>query len=203
MPAGFNKLFQCSFVFLKMNRCLLILLTAFIFTSSFAQSDFIQLKKKDKVVQTWFKDNYITLQLDNGQWMEAVIFKIQDDSLYLRPYVLQIGYNRLGLTTLDTLYYGLMTIHVNRIKAFPKTDESFAYVKNGLIFKIAGGGYLLLNAINTLSDHDDFFASDNIPKISIAAGVLTIGIVLGLTHKTSYEVGKKYHIEYISAKASS
>src|SRR4051812_32539638 len=102
MPAGFNKLFQCGFVFLKMNRCLLTLLTAFILTSSFAQSDFIQLKKKDKVIQTWFKDNYITLQLDNGQWMEAVIFKIQDDSLYLRPYALQIGYNRLGLNTLDT-----------------------------------------------------------------------------------------------------
>lgn len=96
-----------------------------------------------------------------------------------------------------------MTIHVNHIKAFPKTDESFSYVKNGLIFKIAGGGYLLLNAINTLSDHDDFFASDNIPKISIAAGVLAVGIVLGLTHKTSYVVGKKYHIEYISTKPSS
>ena len=203
MPAGFNKLFQSGFVFLKMNRCLLTLITALILTSSFAQSDFIQLKKKDKVIQTWFKDNYITLQLDNGQWLEAIIFKIQDDSLYLRPYALQMGYNRLGLNTMDTIYYGLITIHVSRIKAFPKTDESFIYVKNGLIFKIAGGGYILLNAINTLSNHDDFFSSDNIPKISIAAGVLAIGIVLGLTHKTSYVVGKKYHIEYISAKPSS
>ncbi len=203
MPAGFNKLFQSGFVFLKMNRCLLTLITALTLTSSFAQSDFIQFKKKDKVIQTWFKDNYITLQLDNGEWLDAVIFKIQDDSLYLRPYALQMGYNRLGLNTMDTVYYGLMTIHVNRIKAFPKTDESFAYVKNGLIFKIAGGGFLLLNAINTLSNHDDFFASDNIPKISIAAGVLAIGIVLGLTHKTSYVVGKKYHVEYISSKSSS
>jgi hypothetical protein len=203
MPAGFNKLFQSGFVFLKMNRCLLTLITSLILISSFAQSDFIQFKKKDKVIQTWFKDNYITLQLDNGEWIEAVIFKIQDDSLYLRPYSLQMGYNRLGLNTMDTVFYGLMTIHVNRIKAFPKTDESFTYVKNGLIFKIAGGGYLLLNAINTLGDHDDFFASDNIPKISIAAGVLALGVVLGLTHKTSYVIGKKYHIEYISAKASS
>jgi hypothetical protein len=203
MPEGFNKLLQSSFVFLKMIRCILTLITALTLASSFAQSDFIQFKKKDKVIQTWFKDNYITLQLDNGDWLDAVIYKIQYDSLYLRPYTLQIGYNRLGLNTIDTVYYGLMTIHVNRIKAFPKKDEGFSYVKNGLIFKIAGGGYLLLNAINTLSDHDDFFSSDNIPKISIAAGVLAVGIILGLTHKTSYIISKKYHIEYISAKASS
>jgi hypothetical protein len=203
MPAGFNKLFQSCVVFLKMNRCILTLITAFIVTSSFAQSDFIQLKKNDKVIQNWFKGNYITCELDNDQWVQAVIYKIQYDSLYLRPYALEVGYNRLGLNTMDTVFYGLMTINVNRIKSFPKTDESFSYVKNGLLFKIAGGGYLLLNAINTLSDHEDYFSSDNVPKIAIGASILAVGIVLGLTHKTTYIVGKKYHIEYISAKASS
>jgi hypothetical protein len=203
MQEGFNMVLPSAFVFLKMNRCILTFITAFILTSSFAQSDFIQLKKKNEVIATWFKDNYITLQLDNGEWIDALIYRIQYDSLYLRPYALQIGQSMLGFNAMDTVYYGLMTIPVNRIKAFPKKEESFTYVKNGLIFKIAGGGYLLLNAINTLSDHEDYFSSDNIPKITIGASVLALGIVLGLTHKTSYVIGKKYHIEYISAKASS
>jgi hypothetical protein len=186
-----------------MNRWLLALITVFFITSSFAQSDFIQLKKKDKVLKTWFKDNYIYLELKNGQWINAVIYKIQDDSLYLRPYVVQTYINRIGLNFLDTTFYGLMAIHTDYIKAFPKESESFSYVKNGMIFNIAGGAFLLLNVINTLSDNEPVFGSDNIPKLCIGAGLLAIGVTLSLTHKSTYVIGKKYHLEYVSAKPSS
>ena len=202
MQASFNKLLLSKVVFLKMNRCILILITAFIITSSFAQSDFIQLKKNNKVLKTWFKDNNITLQLKNNQWLDAMIYKIQDDSLYLRPYVVQTYVNRIGLNFLDTTYYGLMIIHTSYIKAFPKEDEGFAYVKNGAIFKIAGGGYALLNVINTLSNHEPVFGKDNLPKILIALSVFAVGEILSLTHKKDYIIGKKYRIEYISVKPS-
>jgi hypothetical protein len=202
MQASFNKLLLRNIVFLRMNRCLLVLITAFTITSSFAQSDFIQLKKNNKVLKTWFKDNYITLQLKNDQWLDAVIYKIKDDSLFLRPYVVNTYMNRLGLNFLDTTYYGLMVIHISYVKAFPKDDEGFEYVKNGTIFKIAGGGYALLNVINTLSNHEAVFGSDNLPKILIALGVFAVGEILSLTHKREYVMGKKYHIEYISVKPS-
>ncbi|MEP6466658.1 MAG: hypothetical protein ABJB05_10155 [Parafilimonas sp.] len=161
------------------------------------------MKKKDKVLQSWFKGNNIYTQLKNGQWINAVIYNIKDDSLYLRPYVVHTYINRLGLNFLDTTYYGMMTIHPDKINAFPKHGESFSYVKNGTIFEIGGGGYLLLNIINTLSDNDPLFASGNIPKLSIATGVLALGIALGLTHKSNYIIGKKYHVEYIYTKPSS
>ncbi|MBV9961167.1 MAG: hypothetical protein JO072_02870 [Parafilimonas sp.] len=186
-----------------MNRCFTALVTSFILTSSFAQSDFIQLKKHNKVIQSWFKGNYIYVQLQNEQWINAVIYNIKDDSLYLRPYRVYTYANRLGLPFLDTTFYGLMPVHYSYLYAFPKEDEGFSYVKNGLIFDIAGGGYLLLNTINTLTSGDDLFAADNIPKITIATGVLALGIILGVTHKPNYIVGKKYHIEYISTKPSS
>ncbi|HEX5150873.1 MAG TPA: hypothetical protein VFW07_05465 [Parafilimonas sp.] len=185
-----------------MNRCFLIIITVFFVNASFSQSDFFQLKKRDKVLKTWYKDNDIYFQLGNGQWITAVIHKIQDDSLYLRPYQVQTFVNRLGLNYLDTTFYGLMTIHINSIHAFPKDDEGFSYVKNGAIFKIAGGGYLLLNIINTLSDGDPVFGEDNLPKIGIAAGVIAVGVVLGLTHKSTYIIGKKYRLEYIAVKPS-
>ena len=186
-----------------MNRCILALITACVITSTFAQSDFIQLKKRNKVIQSWFKDNYIYLQLQNDQWINAVIYNIKDDSLYLRPYVVQTFVNRIGLNFLDTTFYGLMPVHFKNIKAFPKDDEAFSYVKNGAIFDIAAGGYIVLNVINTLSNNEPVFGPDNLPKLGIAAGVLAIGIVLGLTHKTTYNIGKKYHIEYIATKPSS
>ena len=110
-----------------MNRCILAIITAFILTSTFAQSDFIQLKKKDKVIQTWFKGNYIYTQLKNGQWINAVIYNIKDDSLYLRPYIVQTFINRLGFNFLDTTFYGLMAINANYLHAFPKKDEGFSY----------------------------------------------------------------------------
>ncbi len=186
-----------------MNRCILASIAALIITSSFAQSDFIILKKNDKVLQTWFKDNDIYMQLKNGQWINAIIYKIEKDSLYLRPYVVQTFVNRIGLNFLDTTYYGLMAISPNYINAFPKKGESFSYVKNGLIFVLAGGGYLVLNVINTLSDKEPVFGADNLPKISIATAVLALGVVMGLTHKPNYIMGKKYHVEYISVKPSS
>ena len=185
-----------------MNRCILAFFAVFIITSSFAQSDFIQLKKKNKVIKTWFRGNDFYGQLSNGQWITAVIYKIQYDSLYLRPYIVRTLPNRLGLPFLDTTYYGIMPVHINALHAFPKEGEAFSYVKNGLIFQIAGGGYILLNVINTLSDNEPVFGSDNLPQLTIAAGVLAVGVVLGLTHKSTYTIGKKYRIEYISAKPS-
>ncbi|MGN6214680.1 hypothetical protein [Parafilimonas sp.] len=185
-----------------MKRCILSIIAALALTSSFAQSDFIQLKKNNKVIKSWFKGNDFYGQLKNGNWITAEIYKIQDDSLYLRPYVVRTYVNRLGLPFLDTTYYGLMAVHPGQLNAFPREDRGFGYVKNGWIFDIAGGGYLLLNVINTLSDKEPVFGSDNLPKIGIAAGVLAIGVVLGLTHKSTYIIGKKYRIEYINAKPS-
>ena len=179
-----------------MNRCILTVITAFVITSSFAQSDFIQLKKNNKVLQTWFKGDYLYAQLKNGQWIDAEIYKIQDDSLYLRPFTVRTYF-------VDTTFYGLMTIHINYLMAFPREDKGFSYVKNGTIFIIGGGGYLLLNVINTLSNNEPVFGSDNLPNVAIATAVLALGVALRLTHKSTYIVGKKYHIEYISSKPSS
>jgi hypothetical protein len=54
-----------------MNRCFLIFITIFIVNASFGQSDFFQLKKRDKVLKSWYKDNDIYFQLNNGQWITA------------------------------------------------------------------------------------------------------------------------------------
>jgi hypothetical protein len=186
-----------------MNRCILAIATTLIITSCFSQSDFIQLKKKDKVLQSWFKGNDIYVQLKNGTWMTALIYKIQYDSLYLRPYQIYYYTRGGGINAVDTVYYGTRTISINYLNAFPKQDEGSGLIRNGTLFEAGGGGYLLLNIINTLSKNEPVFGSDNLPKISIATAVLALGIVLGITHKPNYIIGKKYHVEYIYTKPSS
>lgn len=160
------------------------------------------LKKKSTVIQTWFSGQHIYVQLNNGSWINALINKIQLDTLYLQPFATPTVLNRFGMPVIDTVFYGVMHIPVNNLHAFPK-NESLSYIKNGLILQLGGGGYLLLNVINTLSNNKAVFGNKNISKISLAAAVLAIGIIIHKTHKSNYIIGKKYHIEYISSKPSS
>jgi len=184
-----------------MNCCKLIFIFLLLSKISAAQ-DFIVLKKKSRVIQTWFTGQHIYAQLNNGSWINALINKIQSDTLYLQPFSTPIVLNRFGMPVTDTVFYGMIKISPNSLHAFPK-NESVPYVKNGLLLQLGGGGYLLLNVINTLSNNEPVFGSKNISKISLAAAVLAIGTIIHATHKSGYIIGKKYHIEYISSKTSS
>lgn len=184
-----------------MNRCRLLLIFLLISKFSISQ-DFIVLKKKSRVIQTWFGGQHIYVQLNNGSWVNALINKIQLDSLYLQPFATPVVINRFGMPVTDTVFYGEMTVAVNILHAFPK-NESMPYIKNGLILQLGGGGYLLLNVINTLSNNQPVFGNKNISKVSLAAAVLAIGTIIHKTHKSNYIIGKKYQVEYISSKPSS
>jgi len=184
-----------------MKCCKLLFILLLLSKISIAQ-DFIVLKKNSHVIQTWFSGQPIFAQLTNGAWVNAIIKNIELDTLYLRPFALQIVANRFGMPITDTVFYSLMKAGVNNLHAFPK-NESMPYVKNGSILQLGGGGYLLLNIINTLSNNEPVFGSKNISHVGIAAAVFAIGTIIHATHKTNYIVGKKYHVEYISTKPSS
>ena len=188
-------------VFLKMNCCKLLIIFLFISKIATAQ-DILVLKSNRKVVQTWFSGQSIELQLTSKQWISARIHKIQNDSLYLRPFVTQVLANRWGMPYEDTTFYGALTVGINDIYAFPKTEESVPYIRNGFIFQVGAAGYLALNLINTLRDGDAFFGKDNLPNVLIATGVLAVGTVMHMLHKSTLVLGKKYHVEYISSKPS-
>src|SRR5690349_20719006 len=184
-----------------MNGCKLIFICLLFSKISFTQ-DFIVLKKKSKVIQTWFGGQHIYVQLNNGSWINALINKIQLDTLYLQPFATPIVLNRFGMPVTDTVFDGVMHVAVNNLHAFPK-NETLPYIENGFILQAGAGGYLLLNLINTLSNNEAIFGSKNISKISIAAAVLAIGTIIHKTQKPNYIIGKKYQVEYISSKPSS
>jgi len=191
---------QSNSQYLVIWRMLKILLTGFIAFSIYslqAQSDFIVLKKKNTSIQTFFPGSFISCQVDNNDWVNGYIRKIQNDSIYIKPFHEALTIDTWGLLHSDSIFLDVERINVNQITAMPKKDHSFEYIKDGTILEIGAGGYMLLNIINTLSNKDPLFGKNNINRLGIAAGVFTAGLVLHLLRRTYIKIGKKYKLNYI------
>ncbi len=168
-----------------------------------AQSAMITLKKGHKTIERYFPGDYINCRLTSGEWMEARITKMYNDSLQLKPFELVQYMNALGIPFTDTLWKNKRNISLNDIDAFPRRDQSVSYIKNGTIFQVIGGGYILLNVINTLSDGDKLFADNNGVNLAVAAAVLALGTIMHTTHTPVLKVGKKYKLQYVELKPTS
>ena len=179
---------------------LLILCTGFVF-SSYAQSgDMLVFKKGNYTIQRFYQGSFISFQLNTKQWISGYIKKIQTDTVTIVPIQESPVINFLGMVIADTIILNTVKIALKNIYAFPKEHEHFSYVKDGSLLQILSGGYLVLNLINTASSKDPVFGKDNIKNVGVAAGVFAAGTVLHMTHKSSYLIGKKYHLKSLILK---
>ena len=64
---------------------------------------------------------------------------------------------------------------------------------------VGGGGYLVLNMVNTLREGDPPFGEENLPRVLGGAIAFTTGFLLHQLHKTKteYRLGKKYNLKYL------
>ena len=88
-------------------------------------------------------------------------------------------------------------VHYNDIVAIPKKHESFSYIKNGTLFMIGGGGYILLNVVNSAYLHYAVFGKKNLPGILAATGTFGAGYLLKKLHKRYITIGNRYSVEYV------
>lgn len=163
-----------------------------------AQSAMITLKKGHKTIERYFPGDYINCQLQSSEWINARIYRIYNDSLQVRPFQLVQYMNSLGIPSVDTLWNYDRKLALNNITAFPRRDHSFAYVKNGTLLQILGGGYILLNVINTLADGDQLFADNNGVNLAIAAAVFVAGTIIHASYSSELKVGHKYKLQYVA-----
>ena len=159
------------------------------------QADFLVLKKRNKTIDRYFEGNTINCRLRGNEWIRALIITITKDSIFLKPFQEAQFLNAIGIPYSDTLWANRRKIAISSIDAFPREDESFQYIKNGAIFQIAGGGYIALNVINTLSAGDQLFDDNNGTNLAIAAGVLAIGTIMHITYSPYIRLGKKYKLQ--------
>lgn len=195
-----------------MHKYLLLLL---LFTAKYseAQKDFFVLMKNHQTIETFIEDSHITFEFSNGTWITGIITKILNDSFYFKQEI--IHYYAMGT---DTQYISGYKLALTDVYAMPRANasynytgdaihpaygrQSFIYVKNGLIFKLLGGGYIALNLFNNLTENDPPFAKNNIAPLGIAAVVYFIGVLLHSSYKPVLVLGKKYHLAYINMSKS-
>lgn len=186
---------------------LFIVLCSFLVARS--QESFFVLKKKGKTLQRFSTGSLINLELRSGEWISGNITKMGPDSFYVRPQ--SIRYSMFGA---DTVHFSIVKVAFADVARMPRKSamffyrndkvqiihghEKFVYVKNGLIFQLAGGGYAALNIAGSLFNHEPPFSQRNVKRLSVAALVFGIGEILHLTYHQYLRLGKKYQLKYIS-----
>ena len=171
----------------------------------FAQSDVLVYKKSDKTIQYFYKDSYISFQLNNQEWMKGFITSITNDSFYFTKEIVRYYTMGSDTTRISGYHYALSDIY-----AMPKKGVQIDYIsdrfnitgsgghqhwywiKSGWIFRVGAAGYAALSVANGLIKNDFAFAGS---KLGIAAGVFLAGVILKKTYKLTHRLGKKYHLE--------
>lgn len=159
-----------------------------------AQADFLVLKKRHTTIERYFPGGSITCRLRSREWIDAIIVHLSRDSIVLKPYAVVPYINAIGIPSSDTLWQNRRKIAIADIAAVPRQHESFAYVKNGFLLQVIGGGYIALNLINTLSAGDDLFADDNDTRLAVAAGIFAIGTIMHVTYSDELKLQGKYKL---------
>jgi hypothetical protein len=154
------------------------------------------LKDRGVVVKSFTEGDYINFEFSNQQWLTGYIDWIRNDSVQINQFVLQPTLSVFGTYGQDTLKLGKLTIAIKEIIAFPIEKGHYNSVfTNGAFLMTGGIGYLGLNAINSFSNKDPIFASDNIPKLLSGALAWATGLLLYRTHPNFKPIGKRFSIE--------
>ncbi len=192
-----------------MIKYLFVLIILFVHCKIYAQHYNLLLKRKSKVINSYWNSSMIAFQLKDKSWEYGEVTDIKKDSIFIKP--LMIQYSFLHADTLSSFVTGFA---LKDIYAFPKSNVRVDYnngifridkagsrvqaywLKSGWILRVGALGYAALNIINSISDND-FSLKNNGASLSIAAAVLTLGIILNKTYKPKFIVGRRYHLELL------
>ncbi len=179
-----------------MKQYTLIVFCLLFACSAIAQSsDFVVLRKKGKTIQSYYAGSQIEFVTVRGVYKNALITKIQNDSLFLQEFLVQQMVTQFGFYVLDTVGSFRYIYHYKDIKSIGKPQKGFNLQGSGAA--LLGGGILL-----TLASGVVYLANRDIfsPELmGAAAGLAVIGYFLSKSGSKGIVIGKKnYTLEYIS-----
>lgn len=192
-----------------MRKLFLISILFFSFTLSFSQQKVLLIKKGTKTVQKFWKGSSIAFQLGNKEWQKGVITQIQNDSFYIRPFII-----RYGMFGADTLSYNVVGFSFSDVYSLPKKGvlvdyknghyqiitsaghQHFYWIKSGWIFRAGAIGYAGLHVTNRLLKND-FSISESKTQLATAAGIFFGGFLMKLMYRRTLRLGRKYHMEVL------
>ena len=178
-----------------MKIYLLILL--FISTTSFSQSaDFIQLKKNNKTITTFYSGMNMAFTAESGAYIDALINGIKNDTLYLQQFIIRYLPTTIGTYIVDTVGSYHYKYHYNQIVAIGQKEKTNFNVK-GSGAALFGGGVLLTLASGVVyvADKEKF----STPLLLASVGLGTLGYFMAKGKKGSgMLIGKKYKLVYMN-----
>ena len=147
--------------------------------------------------------------MNTGEWITGIIEKIEDSSFTFTQEI--IRYYEIGVDTFHIYGY---RFRPEEIAALPSKRQSFVYrndkvvmqmgresfvwLRNGFLLQAAGGGYIIENVANDLSNGYPPLKREHLAGLGIAAGAFILGTILHLKFDPSYKLGKKFKLQFVS-----
>jgi hypothetical protein len=134
------------------------------------------LEKNGENVKTYATGMSITMETIYHQWFDGVITAIRHDSIFVNDY----------------------PFHYKEIATIKKERRGLNYEADGYILMIAGGGVLLLNAVNGAYRGDNAKTWYSSGSFITAGSLLVGGFLLTRLRSRDYHIGKKFTLEYLA-----
>jgi hypothetical protein len=141
-----------------------------------AQTNVVILEKNNENVKTYATGMEITFETIYHQWLDGVITAIRHDSIFINDY----------------------PFHYKEIATIRSERKGLNYSEDGVLLMVAGGGVLLLNAVNGAYRGDKAKSWYTSGSIITAAALLVGGFLLTKSRFKKYHLGKKYTLEYLA-----
>lgn len=192
-----------------MSKLTLIITLILIALLSHSQT-VLDFKKKHKLIERFWQGATIAFQTKDKEWQKGQLVRIQNDSVYVRPWILRP--NIAAPEGADTLRYAVTGYSISDIYSMPKRGvlihfanghfeiqmsaghQHWYWVKSGWLFRVGGAGYAALHVINGIIKND-LSISNSAAPLGIAAGAFGFGVLLQKTYKLTHKLGKRYHLE--------
>ncbi|MEO6489938.1 MAG: hypothetical protein ABIO04_08380 [Ferruginibacter sp.] len=173
-----------------------IIFFLFIITgSAYAQpSDFIILKKKNKTIRSYYAGTQIEFLTISGAYRDAVITRIEKDTLYLQEFLIRRIPTQFGVYVTDTAGSFRFAYNYHDIASIGKKQKGFNVSGSGAA--LLGGGIVLTLASGVvyLADREKFSPA----LLAASVGLAAIGYLLSKSGSKGIVIGKKgYRMEYI------
>jgi len=179
---------------MKLQLPVLLLISA----TSFAQSaDFIQLKKNDKVINTFYSGMNIAFSAESGAYVDGLINGIKNDTLYIQQFIVRYIPTTIGTYIVDTAGSYHYKYHYNQIVAIGRKENTNFNTKGSGAALLGGGAVLTLaSGVLYVVDKKKF----SLPLLLASAGLGTLGYFMAKGKKggSGIPLGKKYKLVYMN-----
>jgi hypothetical protein len=181
-----------------MKTALTLLFLLFVISAASGQNNILLLQKKQKTVRQFYAGRFIALETVTKSYAEGLVTKVTNDSIYIRFFEMVQSITQYGGVYFDTSFRYTTAIHVKDIGAIVIEKKNSNRKRNGSILMVAGGGVMVLGAVNGLYRGDppkDWYKPSG---YITAAALIVTGYFLSKSAVKKYRIGKKYQLKILA-----